>query len=99
VIWEAQRAAREAVIRRLKGEGRRVSLMSASEINRLAVTHLREHHRELFAAAERSGTVQMLRFSFSRRHVDPPAKSLNECHAQNGVTIGPSINKDRGGQQ
>jgi hypothetical protein len=76
-----------------------VSLMSASELNTLAVAHLRANAAEQFAAAEASGVVQNLRFSFSRRHVDPPAKSLNECHAQNGVTIGPSINKDRGGQQ
>jgi hypothetical protein len=51
VVWEAQRQARQAVIRQLKAEGRRTSLMSASQINSLAVAHLRQHAAELFAAA------------------------------------------------
>jgi hypothetical protein len=37
VIWEARQQARQAVIRRIKAEGKvRVSLMSASEITHLA---------------------------------------------------------------
>jgi hypothetical protein len=99
VVWEAQRAAKQAVVRRLKGEGKRTSLMSASQLNSLAVAHLREHHRELFAAAEASGVVQDLRFSFSRRPVDPAAKSLNGSPVRNEATVGPSINKDSGEQQ
>jgi hypothetical protein len=61
VVWHAQREARERVIRKLKGEGRRVSLMSASEINALAVAYLRANAAELLAQAEASGLVQNLR--------------------------------------
>jgi hypothetical protein len=60
VIWEAQREAKQAVIRELKGEGRRVSLMSAAELNRLAVAHLRANAAVLLAQAEASGIVQSL---------------------------------------
>jgi hypothetical protein len=99
VIWKAQREARQAVIRKLKAEGRRTSLMSAGEITQLADAHLRANAAALLAEASASGVVQQLRNSFRKKHVDPPAKSLRECHAKNGATIGPSINKDRGEQQ
>jgi hypothetical protein len=46
VIWEARQQARQAVIRKLKAEGKvKVSLMSASEITRLANAHLRRGKR------------------------------------------------------
>ena len=60
VIWEARQQARQAVIRRIKAEGKvRVSLMSASEITHLANAHLREHAAELLAQAEASGAVRI----------------------------------------
>ena len=61
VIWSAKREAREAVIRRIKAEGKvKVSLMSAGEISSLANAHLREHAAELLATAEASRVVQNL---------------------------------------
>jgi hypothetical protein len=84
VIWKAQREAREAVIRKLKAEGRRVSLMSASQINALATAHLREHHRELFAAAEASGVVRNLQQKINRRAVDPKGELVCITPVQNG---------------
>jgi hypothetical protein len=48
VIWEARQQARQAVIRRIKAEGKvKVSLMSAGQITSLANAHLREHAAEL----------------------------------------------------
>jgi hypothetical protein len=61
IHYVARQEARQAVIRRLKAEGRvRVSLMSASQITQLAKAHLQAHAAELLAAAERSGAVQRL---------------------------------------
>jgi hypothetical protein len=85
IAWEARQQARQAVIRRLKAEGKvRVSLMSRAEITRLANAHLRAHSVELLAAAEASGAVQNLRVAHERRHVDAQRKSLNETLVQNG---------------
>jgi fructose-1,6-bisphosphatase/sedoheptulose 1,7-bisphosphatase-like protein len=62
VIWQAKREAREAVIRRIRAEGKqRVSLMSAGEISALANAYRRANAAELVAQAEASGTVQRLR--------------------------------------
>jgi hypothetical protein len=60
IIWEARLQAREIVKRKLKSEGVKVSLLSASTITRLAQEHLRQHAAELFAQAEASGVVQRL---------------------------------------
>jgi hypothetical protein len=40
VIWEARQQARQAVIRKLKAEGRRVSLMSAAATMSLVPTFI-----------------------------------------------------------
>ena len=86
VLWEMRQQARQAVIRKIKAEGKaKVSLMSAGEITRLAMDHLRAHSAELLAAAEASGTVQNLRLEHERRVVDAQRKSLCECHDQNGA--------------
>jgi hypothetical protein len=85
IAWEARRAAREAVVRKLKQEGKvRVSLMSASQITRLANEHLRAHSAELLRAAERSGAVQNLRVAHERRRVDAQAELLCTSQVQNG---------------
>jgi hypothetical protein len=84
VAWEMRREAREIVKRKLKAQGVKVSLMSASAITRLANAHLRAHAAELLAQAEASGAVQNLRVAHERRRVDPTAKSLNETPVQNG---------------
>ena len=84
IAWEMRREAREIVKRRLKAQGVKVSLVSASTITQLAHAHLRRHAAELLAAAEASGVVQQLSKTFSRASVDPTAKSLNETQVQNG---------------
>jgi len=60
IAWEMWREAREIVKRKLKAQGKRVSLMAAAEISRLANEHLRAHGAELLAQAEASGVVQRL---------------------------------------
>jgi hypothetical protein len=60
VISLAKRQAREAVKRKLRAEGTRVTLLTVSEINTLADAHLRANAAELLAQAERSGIVQSL---------------------------------------
>jgi hypothetical protein len=82
--WQAQRAAREIVVRELKAQGIRTSLMSTNKITRLTLDYLCRHRAELLAQAEASGAVQHLRQTFSQRPVDPQAKSLNETLVQNG---------------
>jgi hypothetical protein len=73
VLWEARQAARQAVIRRIKAEGKvKVSLMSAGEISSLANAHLREHAKELLAAAEASRAVQRL----VREEGNPPIRNV-----------------------
>jgi hypothetical protein len=68
VIWEARRAARQAVIRKLKAEGRiKLAYLSASEITQLADAHLRAHAAELLAQAEASSIVRDLKASESVR--------------------------------
>jgi hypothetical protein len=84
VIWEARREARQAVIRKLKAEGVRVSLMSASEITQVADAHLREHAAELLAKAEASRVVHNLRHVTRKKSVDPAAKSACGNPVQNG---------------
>lgn len=86
VLWEARQQARQAVIRRIKAEGKaKVSLMSAGEITRLAMEHLRAHAAELLAAAGASGTVRNLRLAHERKLVDLEAKSACECLVRNGA--------------
>jgi phosphoserine phosphatase len=84
VAWEMRREAREIVKRRLKAQGVKVSLVSASTITQLANAHLRRHAAELLAAAEASGAVQNLGITISRRRVDRQAKSLCRNQVQNG---------------
>jgi hypothetical protein len=84
VIWKAQREARQAVIRKLKAEGRRTSLMSAGEITQLADAHLRANAAALLAEASASGVVQQLRLEHSRKHVDPKHELLCITHVQKG---------------
>ena len=85
VLWEMRQQARQVVIRKIKAEGKaKVSLMSAGEITRLAMDHLRAHSAELLAAAEASGVVRNLRLKHERKLVDLEAKSLIENPAQNG---------------
>ena len=84
VISLAKREARKAVIRQLRAEGHKPTLMSASEITSLANVHLRANAAELPAAAEASGTVQKLTNSFRQKLVDLEAKSLIENPVQNG---------------
>ena len=85
VLWEARQQARQAVIRKIKSEGKaKVSLMSSGEISRLAMEHLRANAAELLAQAEASGAVQNLTNSFRQKLVDLEAKSLIENPVQNG---------------
>jgi hypothetical protein len=63
IAWEARREEREIVKRKLKAQGVKVSLLSASTITQHANEYLRRHAAELLAAAEASGAVQKL---FSR---------------------------------
>jgi hypothetical protein len=58
--------------------------MAASTITSLANAHLRAHAAELLAAAEQSGVVRNLRLEHERSAADLKAKSLSECHVQNG---------------
>ena len=84
VIWEAKQQARQAVIRRIKAEGKvKVSLMSASEITHLANAHLRKHAAELVAQAEASRVVQNLRLAHEQKLVDLEAKSLCSSPVRN----------------
>jgi hypothetical protein len=84
VISLAKREARKAVIRQLRAEGHKPTLMSASEITSLANVHLRAHTAELLAQAEASGIVRNLRLKHERKLVDLEAKSLIENPVQNG---------------
>jgi hypothetical protein len=84
IVWEARLNAREIVKRKLKVEGVKVSLLSASTITRLAQEHLRQHAAELLAQAEASGVVQKLRHSINARRAEPQAFLLCRCHARNG---------------
>lgn len=62
IAYVARQEARQAVIRKLKQEGKvRVSLMSASAITQLAKAHLQRNAEELLRQAEASGAVQRLR--------------------------------------
>jgi hypothetical protein len=83
VIFEALRTARQIVKDRLKAQGVKVSLVAANKITELALAHLRANATELLAQAEASGAVQKLRVAHGQRPVDPQAKSLCECQAQN----------------
>jgi hypothetical protein len=85
VISLAKREAREAVKRKLRAEGHRPTLMSASEINTLANAHLRANAAELLAKAEASGMVQNLRLAHEQKLVDLAAKSLNGSPVRNGA--------------
>jgi hypothetical protein len=85
VLWEMRQQARQAVIRKIKAEGKaKVSLMSAGEITRLAMDHLRAHSAELLAQAEASGAVQKLRLAHEQKLIDLAAKSLIETPVRNG---------------
>jgi hypothetical protein len=86
VLWEARQQARQAVIRRIKAEGKaKVSLMSAGEITRLAMEHLRAHAAELLAQAEASGAVRNLRLAHEQKLIDLAAKSLCSSPVQKGA--------------
>jgi hypothetical protein len=61
IHWQMHRAAREIVIKRLKAEGAKTTLMARSQITRLGLEYLRENQAELLAQAEASGAVQRLR--------------------------------------
>jgi hypothetical protein len=61
VISLAKREARKAVIRQLRAEGHKPTLMSASEITSLADAHFRANAATLLAAAEASGVVRNLK--------------------------------------
>ena len=54
------------MIRKIKAQGGKVSLMARAEITRLANAHLRAHAAELLAQAEASGVVQNLPSALSR---------------------------------
>jgi hypothetical protein len=100
VALEARQQARQAVIRRLKAEGRvRVSLMSRVEITRLAQAHLRANAAELLRAAEASGAVQNLRLAHERRAVDAQAVSACGSPVQMEGPSDPLSNKQGGDQQ
>ena len=71
IISLAKREAREAIKRKLRAEGTRVTLLTVSEINRLADAHLRAHATELLAKAEASGTVRPRRALWSSRTLRP----------------------------
>jgi hypothetical protein len=61
ILWQARQAARAEVVRKLKSEGVKVALMSASKITQLTIAYLREHQAELLVQAEATGAVQRLR--------------------------------------
>jgi hypothetical protein len=85
VIWEARQQARQAVIRRIKAEGKaKVSLMATSEITRLANAYFKAHTAELLAAAEASGAVRNLRLAHEQKLVDLEAKCLCGSPVRNG---------------
>jgi hypothetical protein len=85
IIWEARLQAREIVKRKLKAEGVRVSLLSASTITRHADEYLRAHREELLAQAEASGMVQKLPLVHKEGgSADPEGFLMCECQAQNG---------------
>jgi hypothetical protein len=85
VIWEARQQARQAIIRKIKSEGKaKVSLMSAAQISSLANAYLKAHAAELLAQAEASGAVQNLRLAHERRAVDAQAELLCTSQVQNG---------------
>jgi hypothetical protein len=84
VISLAKREARKAVIRQLKAEGHKPTLMSASGITSLADAHLRANAATLLAAAEASGAVRNLTNSFRQKLVDAQRKSLCSTPVRNG---------------
>ena len=85
VIWEARQQARQAIIRKIKAEGKvKVSLMSSGEISSLANEYLKAHAAELLAKAEASGTVQKLRQTLNQKLIDLEAKSLCSSPVRNG---------------
>ncbi len=80
----AKLAARNAVRRRLKREGRvKVQLVSLSQISRLADIYL-EEHPELFAEAAQSDIVQNLAIKHRRRRPDPQRELLCKSQVQIG---------------
>ena len=85
IIWQAQRAARAIVVRELKAQGIRTSLLSTSKITRLTLDYLCRHRVELLAEAEASGVVQHLRLEHERRRIDLEAKSLCSNPVRNGA--------------
>jgi hypothetical protein len=84
IAWEMRREAREIVKHKLKAQGVKVSLVSASTITQLAHAHLRRHAAELLREAEASGAVQNLRVAHERRRVDGQAELLCTSQVQNG---------------
>jgi hypothetical protein len=58
---EAYRAARQEVIHKLKAQGVKVSLMSATAITKLTIQHLRSQAAQAAAEAEASGRVAKFR--------------------------------------
>ena len=84
IISLAKREAREAIKRKLRAEGTRVTLLTVSEINRLADAHLRAHATELLAKAEASGTVRPRRALWSSRTLRP-RRALFPLFARSGI--------------
>jgi hypothetical protein len=60
-LWQARGAARAEVVRQLKAQGVKVSLMSAGAITQLTIDYLRANAAELLAQAEAFGVAQRLR--------------------------------------
>jgi hypothetical protein len=84
-ITLAMLAARDAVKRKLRAEGRvKLSQVSPAQLAPLARAYLLAHRAQLFAQAEASPIVQNLKNKHRRRAIDPTANSGCETHVQNG---------------
>lgn len=68
-LWQARGAARAEVVRQLKAQGVKVSLMSAGAITQLTIDYLRANAAELLAQAEAFGVAQRLRAELRPRPI------------------------------
>jgi hypothetical protein len=79
----ARQAARNAVKRQIKRQGRvKLSMVPYGEITRLAEAYLREH-RELYAQAAASPIVQDLGISIRKRRPRNQELPMCKSHVQN----------------
>jgi hypothetical protein len=90
IIALTELAARNAVKRKLRAEGRvKLSQVSPAQLAPLVRAYLLAHRAELLAQAEASPIVQNLRVAHRRRTTDPTTKSVCESQVQNLRDGGP----------